>query len=270
MPHSLSAQIRPAVKQISSKGNAAYKSLRRLARSSRARREEGRIVLDGVHVVRAYLERFGAEGVELVVRRSAATHKEILPLVEHATALIMSDTLFDQLASVESPLGILALAPFPKLTSPPPVRHGFEVLLDGIQDPGNVGAILRSAAAAGAGQAHLSVDCADPWSPKCLRGGMGAQLVLPVRQHENLAVAARNLDTRLIACTADAKMSLFDADLHGRVAFILGAEGGGISPELIATAQQQIRIPMRAGVESLNVGAAAAICFYEWVRRGES
>jgi TrmH family RNA methyltransferase len=182
----------------------------------------------------------------------------------------MSDSLFDQLAPVESPLGILAVAPLPRVIAGPPGERGFEVLLDGIQDPGNVGAILRSAAAAGARQAHLSVDCADPWSPKCLRGGMGAQMVLPARQHENLALAARSLDARLIACTADAKTSLFDTDLHGRVAFILGAEGAGVSPDLIAAAHEQIRIPMRAGIESLNVGAAAAVCFYEWVRRGES
>jgi len=258
------------VKQISSKDNAAYKSLRRLARSSRARREAGAIVLDGVHLVRAYLERFGGEGVEVVVRRSAAGHKEILPLLEHASGSIMSDSLFDQLAPVESPLGVLAVAPLPTVITAPLKERGFEVLLDGIQDPGNVGAILRSAAAAGARQAHLSVDSADPWSPKCLRGGMGAQLVLPVRQHENLAFAARSLDARLIACTADAKTSLFDTDLHGRVAFILGAEGAGVSPDLIAAAHQQLRIPMRAGMESLNVGAAAAVCFYEWVRRGES
>ena len=156
-------------------------------------------MLDGVHLVRAYLERFGAEGVELVVRRSAAGHKEILPLVEHASASIMSDTLFDQLAPVESPVGVLALAPLPTVTLAPAAERRFEILLDGIQDPGNVGAILRSAAAAGAREAHLSVDCADPWSPKCLRGGMGAQMVLPVQQHENLALAARSLDARLIA-----------------------------------------------------------------------
>lgn len=225
-------------------------------------------MLDGVHLVRAYLERFGAEGVELVVRRSAAGHKEILPLVEHASASIMSDTLFDQLAPVESPVGVLALAPLPTVTLAPAAERRFEILLDGIQDPGNVGAILRSAAAAGAREAHLSVDCADPWSPKCLRGGMGAQLVLPVQQHENLASAARSLDARLIVCTADATKSLFDTDLHGRVAFILGAEGAGVSPDLMAAAHQQIRIPMRAGIESLNVGAAAAVCFFEWVRRG--
>jgi RNA methyltransferase, TrmH family len=257
------------VKQISSKDNPVYKSIRRLARSSRARREEARIVLEGIHLVRAYLERFGAEGVELVVRKSAAAQAEILALAGEASSLLMSDALHDQLATVESPVGILAVAPLPNLT-PTTGGHAFEVLLDGVQDPGNLGAILRSAAAAGARQAHLSADCADPWSPKCLRGGMGAQLLLAVRQHKSLATAARSLDARLIACTADAKTSLYDADLRGPVAFILGAESSGISRELTESAQQEIRIPMHPGVESLNVGAAAAICFYEWVRRGET
>ena len=227
------------------------------------------MVLEGIHLVRAYLERFGAKGVELVVRKSAAAHSEILALVALTSALTMSDALFDQLATVESPVGILAIAPLPNV-APIPGGRAFEVLLDGIQDPGNVGAILRSAAAAGARQAHLSVDCADPWSPKCLRGGMGAQLLLAVRQHQSLAKAAVSLDAKLIACTAGAKTSLYDADLRGPVAFILGAEGAGISPELLASAQEEIRIPMRPGVESLNVGAAAAICFYEWVRQGGS
>jgi RNA methyltransferase, TrmH family len=203
-----------------------------------------------------------------VVRKSSATHRELSELIEHTTCRMMTDALFDQLAPVESPVGILALVPLPTV-SPTPGGCGFEVLLDGIQDPGNVGAILRSAAAAGARQAHLSADCADPWSPKCLRGGMGAQLVLAVRQHESLPIAARELDAKLIACTAAARTSLFDADLHGPVAFIVGAEGTGISPELLAAAHQKIRIPMRPGVESLNVGAAAAICFYEWLRREE-
>ena len=254
------------MKQINSTANPLYKSVLRLTRSSRARREEGTIVLEGVHLVRAYFERFGPEALELVVRKSAATHPEVQELARKATAVTMSDALFDTLTSVASPVGILALAPLPIVLTPINLQS-FQVWLDGIQDPGNLGAILRSAAAAGASAAHLSADCADPWSPKSLRGGMGAQLILSVQQHDSLEIAAPNLSPRPIACTADAPLSLFEADLTGDVAFVLGGEGGGISESILALAQQTVRIPMRDGIESLNVGAAAAVCFYEWVRR---
>jgi RNA methyltransferase, TrmH family len=264
---SFSRRLQVKMKQITSTDNALYKSIRRLASSPRARREERRIVLDGVHLVRAYLGRFGPDAVELVIRKSAAGHPEIVALAEQAKSAIMTDSLFDKLSPATSPVGIVALAPLPEL--PIPTGRSFDAVLDGIQDPGNLGAILRSAAAAGARQAHLSTDCADPWSPKCLRGGMGAQLLIAVQQHDNLASAARNLGSRLIACTVDAPVSLFEADLDGDVAFVLGGEGAGISQELLAMTQQRIRVPMRAGLESLNVGAAAAICFYEWVRRGD-
>ena len=257
------------MKQITSKDNSLYKSIRRLARSSRARREEGRVVLDGVHLVRAYLDCFGGEEVQLVIRKSADTHPEIRALIERATSVMISGPLFDQLSLVESPIGILAVAPLPNVTISPNPKSTFQILLDGIQDPGNVGAILRTAAAAGARTAHLSADCADPWSPRCLRGGMGAQFVLPLRQHDSLATLAAGLGVKLIACTPEAPISVFEADLGGHIAFIVGSEGAGVSEELLALAQQQISIPMREGVQSLNAAAAAAICFYEWVRRGE-
>src|SRR5262245_52344446 len=158
------------MKQIASRENPAYKFIGRLVRSRRARREQGMIVLDGVHLVCNYLERFGAAGLTLVIRKSASQHSEIKVLAERATCVLMSDSLFDRVAPVQSPVGVLAMAPLPKVSAPD--GPGFQVLLDGIQHPGNVGAILRTAAAASALGAHLSKDCADPWSPKCLRGGM--------------------------------------------------------------------------------------------------
>jgi TrmH family RNA methyltransferase len=262
----LCPQNTPGMKQLTSRDNPLFKSILRLVRSSRARREEGRIVLDGIHLVHAYLDRFGPQGVELVVKRGAAGHPEILALQGRAPAVTMSDSLFDQAAPVQSPVGILALAPIPR---PPakPVEPGFQVLLDGIQDPGNLGAILRSAAASGGTIAHLSGSCADAWSPKALRGGMGAQFLVEIRQHPQLATVAASLGVRLIACAADAKASVFESELNGELAFIIGGEGKGISDELLANAHQSVRIPMRPGIESLNAGAAAAICFYEWGRQ---
>ena len=254
------------MKELTSRDNPLFKSILRLARSSRARREEGKIVLDGVHLVQAYLDRFGPQGMELVVKRAAASHPEILALQSRVPAVTMSDSLFDQAAPVQSPVGILALAPLPR-TPAKPVELGFQVLLDGVQDPGNLGAILRSAAASGGTLAHLSGACADAWSPKALRGGMGAQFLLEIRQHQELAAVTAGLSVRTIACTADAKGSIFETDLRGDLAFIIGGEGRGISDDVIANAHETVRIPMRPGIESLNAAAAAAVCFFEWTRQ---
>jgi len=256
------------MKQITSRDNPLFKSIVRLGRSSRARREEGSIVLDGVHLVQSYLQQFGAQGVELVIKHSAADHPEIAAIRTEAPVVTFSDTLFDQAAPVKSPVGILARAPIPHVPSRP-LHQGFQVLLDGVQDPGNLGAILRSAAAAGGTLAHLSTTCADAWSPKALRGGMGAQFVLEIREQEDLPALAAALGAPLVACALDADTSIFQSDLRGSIAFAIGGEGRGISPALAARADRKVRIPMQSGIESLNAGAAAAICFFEWARQNE-
>jgi RNA methyltransferase, TrmH family len=252
------------MKHITSKENPLLKSLLQLARSSRTRKEEGMIVLDGVHLVQTYLDRYGPQGVELMVKDSAVEHPEISPLLERAHAVSVGGALFDAASPVRTPVGILAIVPRPEVA---PVPDGFQVLLDGVQDPGNLGAILRTAIAAGASQAHLSRTCADPWSPKALRGGMGAQLLLPMRVHDDLAAAAPALGRKLVACSADATTSLFDAELPDPVGFVIGGEGIGISTELRARVDRSVRIPMSTGTESLNAAVAAAVCFYEWLRR---
>ncbi len=257
------------MKQLSSKDNPQYKALVRLVRSARARREQSLLVLDGVHLVESYLAAFGADGMQLFVKMSAAEHPEIAALAIRAPCTALQDTLFDEAAPVESPIGIVAVAAIPRV-EPAADALGFQVLLDGIQDPGNLGAILRSAAATGATAAHLSRSCADPWSPKALRGGMGAQFQLPLYEHDDLNAAAAALSCRLFASTMDASQSLFAADLRGPVGFVIGGEGAGISPGLLASVPERISIPMRAGIESLNVACAAAVIFYEWMRQSNA
>src|SRR5262249_29716725 len=98
-------------------------------------------------------------------------------------------------------------------------------------------------------------------------GGMGAQFLLEICEHVDLPALAAALDVPLAACAPGASTSLFDSDLRGDIAFAIGGEGRGISPELAAHAQRTVRIPMQRGIESLNAGAAAAICFFEWARQ---
>jgi TrmH family RNA methyltransferase len=257
------------MKTITSRDNPVFRELQRLARSAGERRERGRAVLDGVHLLEAYREAFGADGMQVVARASEAERPDVLDWLHAARdAVVLADSLFESITQVESSTGLLGIVPVPDAAAIKAPRDGFSVLLDGIQDPGNLGSILRSAAAAGGDCAYLSADCADPWSPKSLRGGMGAQFVLRIFDREDLVRVGPGLGRRLVGLDARATRSLFDLDLRGApVGFVLGSEGAGISSGLSALVQDRVRIPMAAGIESLNVGAAAAVCFYEWRRQ---
>jgi len=168
-------------------------------------------------------------------------------------AVVVSAAVFDAIAHAETPPGIAAEIPLPALE-----RKGASVFLEGIQDAGNVGAIIRSAAAFGVGTVTLDRQCADAWSPKVLRAGMGGHFAIGIRQVDDLVAAIGS--ARPICTVVHGGRPLREADLAGAWAF--GAEGAGLSAELLARAAERVTIPM-AGGESLNVAAAAAICLYE-------
>jgi TrmH family RNA methyltransferase len=256
------------VKRVASRDNPQFRRLKLLARSSQARRTRGELLLDGTHLLEAYAAAYGAGRLQVVLRASgpgwAGARVPGAP-----EPIVLADALFDEIAPVATPTGVLAIAPIPLPGTVTPGTRAAAccAFLDGVQDPGNLGAILRSAAAAGLGEAYLSAGCADPWSPKALRGGMGAQFRLAINDRADLPACARAFDGRLIAADSAGGRSLFEADLTGRIGFILGAEGLGIAPPLLAIASERVRIPMAEGMESLNVAAAATLLFYEWRRR---
>jgi TrmH family RNA methyltransferase len=140
------------------------------------------------------------------------------------------------------------------------------VFLDAIQDAGNVGTILRSAGAFGIGHAVLGAGCADAWSPKVLRAGMGAHFAMEVLESD-LADAIAAFGGRLACTVPRGGVPIARADLSGRMGWLFGAEGQGVNDALAARAELKVSIPMPGGAESLNVAAAAAICFYECARR---
>jgi TrmH family RNA methyltransferase len=255
------------MKQISSRDNPDYRGLLRLARSARDRRAERRILLDGVHLIECYVRAFGAQALTLVLRASSTDDPAIRVWREAGErTLVLADSLFNEVSPVETPTGVLATAPLPD-TAGRGAKGGFSVFLDGVQDPGNLGAIVRSAAAAGARGLLLSPQCADVWSPRALRGGMGAQFLLEIQDHRELVGAIRSFSGPTLAADARAEQSLFEVDLPGEVAFVVGAEGHGVSETVLQACRARVRIPMAAGVESLNAAAAATLLFYEWKRR---
>ena len=146
----------------------------------------------------------------------------------------------------------------------------FCLLVDDVQDPGNLGSMLRSAAAAGVVQVLLSKRCAFAWAPKVLRAGQGAHFCVDIHEDVDLAAWAasyRATGADVVATIAAGGTSLYEAPLRKRIALAVGNEGAGLSPDLAAQATQEVTIPMHAGVESLNVAAATAVCLFECARR---
>jgi TrmH family RNA methyltransferase len=249
------------MKFISSRDNPLFKTLRKLADSPRHRREAGKTLLDGWHLVEAYRRAVG-EPEMLILSQGMA---DGLERTQAGAAVVLPDGMFAELSPVKTPTGVLALVPYP--VSVANRQPAFCLLLEDIQDPGNLGSLLRSAAAAGCDTAYLSTGCADPWSPKALRAGMGAHFVLALRERADLAQVAADFPGQVVATSLEAEGSLYELDLAGPVAFIVGNEGGGISPVLQAAASRRVKIPMPGAVESLNAAAAAAICLFERVRQ---
>jgi len=256
------------VKTITSTENPRFRSLLRLAQSARERRTAGRSLLDGTHLVATYAERMGSP-VEIALSPDGAENPEIGRLLEQCGAAritVYSDALFRQLSSVATPTGIIAVVPTPK-TDLPPTLDGPGVWLEDIQDPGNVGSILRSATAAGVTTVCLSKHSVHAWSPRVLRAGMGAHFGLRILEGVDLQHLAKGYGGRIIATRMNADKTIYEADLAGNVALLFGNEGSGLSPELSALAHETVCIPMPGRTESLNVAAAAAVCLFERVRQ---
>jgi TrmH family RNA methyltransferase len=251
---------------ITSRDNPRVRRWRALASDARLRRRERRALIEGEHLVAACLDS-GKKVEALIVGKSGLARYESLAKRAADALVVVSDAVFRTMVEVETPSGIAAEIAIPDAT--PTLRQAAScVFLDAIQDAGNVGAILRSAAAFGVKRAVLGTGCADAWSPKVLRAGMGAHFSMVLVQSADLAQAIAAFGGKVGCTVPHGGISIAQADLSGRIGWIFGAEGQGVSKTLAARASLKVSIPMPGGAESLNVAAAAAICFYEWARRG--
>lgn len=256
------------MKAIASRDNAAFKAMARLAGSASERKRSGQSILDGAHLLAAFLDS-GGKPEELMVSRAGLDDPEIARLVDRASparVLLLSDALFAALSTVESPTGVIARVATPSPRPAPPTAR-LALLLEDIQDPGNVGSLLRSAAAAGADHVLLSPRCAFAWSPKVLRAAMGAHFALNVVEGAGLAAWLAAYRGTSLALAGQARESLYDVDLRGAVAIVVGNEGAGLTPALREAASRTVKIPMSPRMESLNAGTAGAIALFEAARQ---
>ena len=259
-----------SIRTISSRENAQYKSLRQLASSAQARKKSAQTVLDGVHLCGAWLQQRGAP-VTCVVSESARMHAEVAAIVDACVALdapvlLMSDALFAPLSQVENGIGLLFVIDMPEATARADLKNA-AVLLDGVQDPGNLGSMLRTAAAAGISQIYCGSGTVSAWSPKVLRAGMGAHFVLDIAENIDLHTLISASRIPVLATSSHARVSLYDMDLRMPCAWLFGNEGRGVSDRLLTLCTHHLSIPQRSSIESLNVAASAAICLYEQVRQ---
>ncbi len=296
------------MKHIQSRDNPFFKELVKLCGSARQRGKVGQTLLDGAHLLAAYLDAgylprhirlneaaLGDAEIAALLRRLVARRKpsqatdraeptvraepaearspakkgngqEVATREDEVPVTQLDDRLFAELSELKTPTGILALIDVPKPAGTI-ADSRFALLLEDIQDPGNLGSMLRSAAAAGCDTVFLSSGCADAWSPKVLRAAMGGHFALRIYEQQDLPAIAKTFPGMLLAASLKAKRSLYECDLSGNIAFLLGNEGAGLSDALLQLATQTIIIPMPGKSESLNAAAATAICLFEAVRQ---
>ncbi len=259
------------MKAIQSRDNAFFNSLLTLSTSARQRGKSDQTLLDGTHLLAAYLDA-GMLPQHILVSEAALQDSEITALLDRLSAAPITqlgDKLFAELSELKTPTGILALIDIPQ-SAGNVADSSFALLLEDIQDPGNLGSMLRSAAAAGCDAIFMSTGCADAWSPKVLRAAMGGNFALNIYERQDLLEVAQTFEGAKLATSLQASSSLYDSNLNAKVAFMIGNEGAGLSDALMGQATQAIFIPMQGKVESLNVAAAAAICLFEAARQRRS
>lgn len=245
---------------VTSRDNPALVRLRKLGLDAGGYRKTGSVWIEGDHLLRAALQR-GWTPALVVLTEAALQQPELARLAESAPrALVVPPALFKGLSGLESPAQIGAELTLPAAPAIDP--QAASVVLDRLQDAGNVGAILRSAAAFGVRQVLALKGTAALWSPKVLRAGQGAHFGL--RLVEGLAADdLAGLAVPLIATSSHTEHPLHRIALPSPCAWVMGHEGQGVSPALMARCALTVGIPQPGGEESLNVAAAAAICLYE-------
>jgi TrmH family RNA methyltransferase len=254
-------------RRITSRDNPLFREACDLAHSARERRRTGRSVLEGIHLCEAYALRFGAPQ-NVLVSDSAESHPQVIELLrsQPVEPVRMTDELFSQMSTLGQGVGLAFLIQTPRPEMPARFE-GDAVYLDRIQDPGNVGTLLRTTAAAGIATVITAPGTAWCWSPKVLRAGMGAHFHLAIHESVSWETVRDRLDALIIGTRLQEASSVFDSDLRGASVWLFGSEGEGVSSAIAPDVGRWLRIPQVDSVESLNVAAAAAICLFEQRRQ---
>ena len=226
---------------LSSKDNPRVRHWRRLTEDPRYRRTEKRALIEGPHLLAAALEN-GCKPVAIIATEEGAADPEIAALIARSRVqpTLLAKGVFSDVVDADTPQGVAA-----EIAIPPSGGKGAArlVFLEGVQDPHNVGAIMRTAAAFGITKLVLDRDCADAWSPRALRAGMGGQFALWIEVTDDLSAALNAFKGHLLCTVPQGGMPIEEADLSGAVGWLFGGEGRGLSEETLR--QVPLRVTIR-------------------------
>ena len=255
----------PRVTSITSRNNPLLLQLRKLTAQPDAYRKQGRVWIEGEHLCEAYLDKASGIGVQALITEAAWEGTALRRLASQAEAVaVLPQALMAGLGTLDAPAPLAFAIAWPGAGAVQPGAPG--VVLDRLQDAGNVGTILRSAAAFGFTQVIAMKGTAALWSPKVMRAGMGAHFSLNlVDGAEDSALDA--LTVPLLATSSHGRVAVHEAALPWPCGWVLGHEGQGLAEPMLRRCAETLRIAQPGGGESLNVAIAAAVCMYESARR---
>lgn len=254
---------------ITSTNNQRIKNIIALQGRRRARLKANSIVVEGFRIVEDAVQA-GMKIDELYYTDSFANTDSAIALIDvvskaGAQLVSVDDRVMQAMSDTESPQGILAVLPTPQISLPESIS--FALVVDGVADPGNLGTILRTAAAAGVQIVFLAPGTVDAYNPKVLRGGMGAHFRIPLRQLSWEGIQSELGECVVFLADSSSGSAHFTVDWTQPSALIISGEAHGPSEGAVRMAHARITIPMPGRTESLNAAIAAAVCLFECVRQ---
>lgn len=251
---------------LESKDNPKIKHLRGLIEQNSYRKKQGQTVLEGAHLCLAWLEQ-NRKINAIFTTENALKHPDLNDILDQyqGTVFVIGESLYKDLSTLGTTLACLAIVDLPS-SSQALDYQADTLILENVQDPGNVGTLLRSAAAAGIQQIVCTKGSASLWSPRVLRAGMGAHFSLQTFENIQLEEILEQFKIPVYVTSSHRSTSLYAKDLSQPCVWILGNEGQGVSDYALAHAEA-VTIPQPGGQESLNVAIAGSVCFFEMVRQ---
>lgn len=250
---------------VTSLQNERVKLVYSLQQRPRARRKERKLALEGVRLIRDAVTRGVAP--EFVLYTPKGADYELIAQLQNTRAKLIpvSDEVMAYVSDTQQPQGMIAVVPLPLPELPR--QPTLALVLDGVREPGNLGTMLRSAAAAGVDVVALSPDCVDPYNPKVLRAGMGAHFALPILELQWFEIAQLVEGMQVLLAAGEAEQRYTDVDLTQRTALVIGNEAHGATAARKLPHVQPIAIPMLNATESLNAAIAASVILFEAQRQ---